>query len=117
MTVELVVDNSKSGGQPTLGMEMPFAKIRGELMTMGHGGRILIGDYCYVGDLTRIWSGPGWPRALAGPAATYLRSESYPQLDKMAKAQSTMPKLVIDIAERTIQKRANERTDGSNSLS
>ncbi len=33
MTVELVVNNSKAGGQPTLGMEMPFAKIRGELMT------------------------------------------------------------------------------------
>jgi len=33
MTVELVVDNSKNGAQPSLGMEMPFAKIRGELMT------------------------------------------------------------------------------------
>ena len=33
MTVELVVDNSKGGVQPLLGMEMPFAKIRGELVT------------------------------------------------------------------------------------
>jgi len=33
MTVELVVDNSKAGSQSSLGMEMPFAKIRGELMT------------------------------------------------------------------------------------
>ena len=33
MTVELVVDNSKGGAQPSLGMEMPIAKIRGELMT------------------------------------------------------------------------------------
>ena len=33
MAVELVVDNSKAGAQSSLGMEMPFAKIRGELMT------------------------------------------------------------------------------------
>ncbi|MBR0704833.1 acetyltransferase [Bradyrhizobium diazoefficiens] len=30
--------------------------VRGELMTFGHGGRIVIGDWCYVGDGTRIWS-------------------------------------------------------------
>jgi len=30
--------------------------IRGELLTFGHGGHITIGDYCYVGDHTRIWS-------------------------------------------------------------
>ncbi|MDA9404094.1 acyltransferase [Bradyrhizobium sp. CCBAU 45389] len=31
--------------------------IRGELMVLGHGGRITIGEWCYVGDDTRIWSG------------------------------------------------------------
>jgi acetyltransferase-like isoleucine patch superfamily enzyme len=31
--------------------------IRGELHIMGHGGRIIIGDWCYIGDHTRIWSG------------------------------------------------------------
>lgn len=30
--------------------------IRGELMTFGHGGRITVGDYCYVGDNSYIWS-------------------------------------------------------------
>jgi len=30
--------------------------VRGELMTFGHGGRIVLGDWCYVGDGTRIWS-------------------------------------------------------------
>jgi acetyltransferase-like isoleucine patch superfamily enzyme len=31
--------------------------IRGELMVLGHGGRIAIGEWCYVGVGTRIWSG------------------------------------------------------------
>ena len=30
--------------------------IRGELLTFGHGGRILIGQFCYVGEHTHIWS-------------------------------------------------------------
>jgi acetyltransferase-like isoleucine patch superfamily enzyme len=30
--------------------------IRGELMVFGHGGQISIGDWCYVGEGTRIWS-------------------------------------------------------------
>jgi acetyltransferase-like isoleucine patch superfamily enzyme len=30
--------------------------IRGELLTFGHGGRIRLGEYCYVGENTRIWS-------------------------------------------------------------
>jgi len=34
-----------------------FSHIRGELLTFGHGGRIEIGDYCYVGANTYIWSG------------------------------------------------------------
>ena len=31
--------------------------VRGELMILGHGGRITIGERCYVGVGTRIWSG------------------------------------------------------------
>lgn len=31
--------------------------IRGELMVLGHGGQISIGEWCYVGAGTRIWSG------------------------------------------------------------
>jgi acetyltransferase-like isoleucine patch superfamily enzyme len=30
--------------------------IRGELMIFGHGGKISIGEWCYVGVGTRIWS-------------------------------------------------------------
>ncbi|HYA42161.1 MAG TPA: acyltransferase [Syntrophobacteraceae bacterium] len=30
--------------------------VRGELLTFGHGGTISIGNYCYVGEGTRIWS-------------------------------------------------------------
>jgi acetyltransferase-like isoleucine patch superfamily enzyme len=30
--------------------------VRGELFTFAHGGQITIGDYCYVGENTRIWS-------------------------------------------------------------
>ncbi|AND91145.1 acetyltransferase-like isoleucine patch superfamily enzyme [Bradyrhizobium diazoefficiens] len=31
--------------------------VRGELMILGHGGQINIGEWCYVGVGTRIWSG------------------------------------------------------------
>src|SRR5437868_13871626 len=30
--------------------------IKGELLTFSHGGKIKIGDYCYVGEQSRIWS-------------------------------------------------------------
>lgn len=30
--------------------------IRGELLTFAHGGRIAIGEHCYIGEATRIWS-------------------------------------------------------------
>jgi acetyltransferase-like isoleucine patch superfamily enzyme len=30
--------------------------IRGELLTFGHGGEIVIGGFCYVGENSRIWS-------------------------------------------------------------
>jgi acetyltransferase-like isoleucine patch superfamily enzyme len=31
--------------------------IKGELLLLGHGGQIMIGDYCHVGPNTHIWSG------------------------------------------------------------
>jgi len=31
--------------------------IRGQLLIFGHGGKIKIGDYCYVGRNSYIWSG------------------------------------------------------------
>jgi acetyltransferase-like isoleucine patch superfamily enzyme len=33
-----------------------FTHVKGELLTFGHGGKIKIGDYCYIGEDTRIWS-------------------------------------------------------------
>jgi acetyltransferase-like isoleucine patch superfamily enzyme len=33
-----------------------YSHVRGELMIFGHGGRISIGEWCYVGVGTRIWS-------------------------------------------------------------
>jgi len=32
------------------------SSIRGELVVLGHGGRIKLGDYCFVGEGTKIWS-------------------------------------------------------------
>jgi len=29
----------------------------GELLIFKHGGKIIIGDYCYIGEQSRIWSG------------------------------------------------------------
>jgi acetyltransferase-like isoleucine patch superfamily enzyme len=34
-----------------------FTHVRGELLTFAHGGEIEIGEYCYVGAETYIWSG------------------------------------------------------------
>ena len=33
-----------------------YTHIKGELLTFGHGGQITIGDYCYVGEHSHIWS-------------------------------------------------------------
>ena len=33
-----------------------YTHVRGELLTFAHGGQISIGDYCYIGEGTRIWS-------------------------------------------------------------
>lgn len=30
--------------------------IRGHLLTFGHGGRITMGSYCYVGENSKLWS-------------------------------------------------------------
>lgn len=33
-----------------------MSHIRGELLVFRHGGTITIGDYCYIGEQTRVWS-------------------------------------------------------------
>ncbi|MCM1231760.1 MAG: acyltransferase [Ruminococcus flavefaciens] len=48
------VPDAKDGGQIQIGN---FSHIYGELSTMGYGGKINIGEYCFVGPGTRIWAG------------------------------------------------------------
>lgn len=43
----------KKNGAITIGQH---SIIRGEIVILGHGGRCEIGDYCYIGDGTRLWS-------------------------------------------------------------
>lgn len=33
-----------------------FTHIKGEILTFGHGGKITIGEYCYIGEQVKIWS-------------------------------------------------------------
>lgn len=33
-----------------------YTHVRGELLTFGHGGQITIGEYCYLGEQSYIWS-------------------------------------------------------------
>jgi acetyltransferase-like isoleucine patch superfamily enzyme len=49
-----IVNNLGRAGAIRVGA---YTHIRGELLTFGHGGAIDIGDYCYVGANTHIWSG------------------------------------------------------------
>ncbi|MBF0273654.1 MAG: acyltransferase [Nitrospinae bacterium] len=32
------------------------SSIKGELLTFGHGGKITIGEHCFIGEQTKIWS-------------------------------------------------------------
>jgi len=33
-----------------------FTHIKGEILTFGHGGSIKIGQYCFIGEDTKVWS-------------------------------------------------------------
>lgn len=51
---EASVDNHQaSKSRVTIGAN---CFVRGRLMTYGHGGRIKIGDWCYLGERSEIWS-------------------------------------------------------------
>ena len=57
------------------------AHIRGELQTLGHGGRIRIGQYSYIGPNTRIWSGRSIDignRVLVGPNCCIFDNDIHP---------------------------------------
>ena len=55
--------------------------IRGELLTFGHGGDIFLGDFCYVGENTRIWSAGSihiGDRTLISHNVTILDNDTHP---------------------------------------
>lgn len=55
--------------------------IRGELFTFGHGGRITMGSYCYVGDNSKLWSALELrigDRVLIGHNSSIFDSDTHP---------------------------------------
>lgn len=55
--------------------------IRGELLVFGHGGRVSIGEYCYVGEQSRIWSASSIDignRVLISHCVTIMDSLTHP---------------------------------------
>lgn len=56
--------------------------ISGELLTFAHGGSIVIGEWCYVGAGTRIWSAAGiviGDRVLVSHGVNIHDSDSHPR--------------------------------------
>lgn len=55
--------------------------IRGQLFTFGHGGRITMGSYCYVGDNSKLWSAVRLSigdRVLIGHNTSIFDSDTHP---------------------------------------
>jgi acetyltransferase-like isoleucine patch superfamily enzyme len=55
--------------------------IRGQLFTFGHGGRILMGGYCYVGENSKLWSASRLTigdRVLIGHNSSIFDSDTHP---------------------------------------
>ena len=48
-----IVNHQQDKSKIVIGKE---TRVRGELMVLNHGGSIEIGDYCFIGPQTRIWS-------------------------------------------------------------
>jgi acetyltransferase-like isoleucine patch superfamily enzyme len=48
-----IVNNMSNADSISIGAN---THVRGEILTFAHGGQITIGDYCYIGEGTRIWS-------------------------------------------------------------
>lgn len=59
----------------------PNTHIRGQLLTFGHGGRISMGSYCYVGENSKVWSAKEiaiGDRVLIAHNSTILDSDTHP---------------------------------------
>jgi acetyltransferase-like isoleucine patch superfamily enzyme len=55
--------------------------IRGQLFTFGHGGRITLGKYCYVGENSKLWSAARLTigdRVLIGHNTSIFDSDTHP---------------------------------------
>ena len=50
---EILPKNRRQPDSITVGVG---THIRGQLLTFGHGGRIAMGSYCYVGENSKLWS-------------------------------------------------------------
>jgi len=58
-----------------------FTHIRGELLTFSHGGEIHIGEYCYIGENSKLWSAGRihvGDRVLIAHAVTILDNLTHP---------------------------------------
>lgn len=58
-----------------------YSHIKGELLTLGHGGKIRIGDECYIGPNTHLWSGKSIEignRVLIGPDCYIFDNDIHP---------------------------------------
>lgn len=74
----LLVLNGHSASCIRIGM---YSHVRGQLVLFGHGGQINIGEYCYVGEQTRIWSGINVSignRVLIGHQVTIMDNLTHP---------------------------------------
>jgi len=87
-----------------------FSHIRGELLTFRHGGKIEIGEYCYVGEQSKIWSAKHisiGDRVLISHNVSIFDSLTHPMNHRLRHAQckeiitSGHPK-AIDLAEKAI---------------
>lgn len=48
-----IINNLNDASTITIGA---CTHVKGELLTFGHGGKIAIGEFCFIGEQTRIWS-------------------------------------------------------------
>jgi acetyltransferase-like isoleucine patch superfamily enzyme len=64
--------------------------IRGQLFTFGHGGQISMGEYCYLGENSKIWSGAEikiGDRVLIGHNSSIFDSDTHPLNPRERHAQ------------------------------
>lgn len=58
-----------------------YTHVRGELLTFAHGGEIRIGEYCYIGEHSKLWSAGRihvGDRVLIAHAVTILDNLTHP---------------------------------------